>query len=502
MSALDRFRAAAVVPGEVITPEIVERNLSRDGLHEIMNFAGHQYPLTGLNTLYGRGEYEEIGTGLPSYTRAVMQSPPAFGAQLVRSLVLSQARFQFQRYAKSNERYYTSPALNLVDNPCPKGTTGELISKMEWHEGLAGNAFVYRNDARRRLYVPRPDWVTIVHGSQMDAEYPQWQLDSDVLGYLYHPGGTGSSVKPWFILPENMAHWSPLPDPLSPERGMSWLTPVIREIESDTAATKHKVQYFVNGATPNLVVNGIPAKSPEEFKAWVDKIEEGHTGLANAYKTLYLTQGADATVVGANLKDLDYKALQGASETRISVASRVPAPVLGISEGLAGSSLNAGNYGQSRRNFADIWMYPTLTSLVAALAQIVDVPADSRLWHDTDDMPFLREDAKDAAEIESIKATTINVLVSAGYEPASVVAAVQAQNMDLLTHTGKLSVQLQSIDGDTNAETAAAARSVAEVVQKIYLGVANKVLTAEEARKIINQAGADLSGPGPQGAPS
>lgn len=444
MGVLERFRGAALGGEEVITPEAVERNLTLDGLHEIMTFAGHQYPLTGLNTLYGRGEYEEIGSGLPNYMRAVMQSPPAFGAQLVRSLVLSQARFQFQRFAKSNDRYFTSSALALLDAPWPKGTTGELISKMEWHEGLAGNAFVYRNDDRRRLYVPRPDWVTIVHGSEFDAEHPQWQLDSEVLGYLYHPGGTASTVKPWYILPDRMAHWSPLPDPLSPERGMSWLTPVIREIESDTAATKHKTQYFVNGATPNLVVNGIPATNPDEFNSWVDAIEEGHTGVKNAYKTLYLTSGADATVVGANIKDLDYKALQGASETRISVASRVLAPILGISEGLAGSSLNAGNYGQSRRNFADIWMYPTLVSLVGALSQIIDVPSDARLWHDTDDMPFLREDAKDAAEIEQIKSATIRQLVDGGYEPDSVVAAVQAQNMDLLVHTGKLSVQLQT----------------------------------------------------------
>ena len=117
--------------------------------------------------------------------------------------------------------------------------------------------------------------------------------------------------------------------------------------------------------------------------------------------------------------------------------------MLGISEGLAGSSLNAGNYGQSRRNFADIWMYPTLTSLVRCLAQITDEPNDAELWHDTVDMPFLREDAKDAAEIEEVHARTIRQLVDGGFEPTSVVAAVTSQDMSLLEHTGKLSVQLQ-----------------------------------------------------------
>ena len=36
-----------------------------------------------------------------------------------------------------------------------------------------------------------------------------------------------------------------------------------------------------------------------------------------------------------------------------------------------------------------------------------------------------------------------------------------------------------------------------EAVQKIYLGV-DKVITAEEARQILNAYGADLTGTGPQ----
>lgn len=440
MGVLDRFRAAHGVSD--LSRSLTWGDLAKQA-SAYANHNGYQYPL-GLNTTYGEPKHEAIGVGMPAYTSALMQSPPAFGAQLVRSLVLSQSRFQFRRFdARSSDRFFTSRALGLLDRPWPKGTTGELISKMEWHEGLAGNAFVYRNDDQGRLYVLRPDWVTIVHGSSVDPKHPQWQLDSELVGYLYHPGGHGSGVDPWLILPDRMAHWSPLPDPLSPERGMSWLTPVIREIEGDISATRHKVKYFEKGATPNLVVKGIPAETPDQFEAWVNKIGGNHDGLENAYKTLYLTSGADATVVGANLKDLDYKALQGGSETRISVASRVPAPVLGISEGLAGSSLNAGNYGQSRRNFADIWMYPTLQSLVGALSQIVDVPDDAELWHDTTDMPFLREDAKDAAEIVQLDAATIGGLVREGFEPESAKAAVIGKDMSLLVHTGKVSVQLQ-----------------------------------------------------------
>ncbi len=171
-------------------------------------------------------------------------------------------------------------------------------------------------------------------------------------------------------------------------------------------------------------------------------MEEKHAGVANAYRTLYLTLGADATVVGSDMKQLDFKATQGAGETRLAVLSRVPAPLLGISEGLAGSSLNAGNFGMARRMFADTWVYPSLQDVCAALAPLVRVPADAELWFDTADMPILREDAKDAADIEQIKQQTITGYVRDGFTWESSVAAVRGQDVSLLKHSGLVSVQL------------------------------------------------------------
>jgi hypothetical protein len=165
--------------------------------------------------------------------------------------------------------------------------------------------------------------------------------------------------------------------------------------------------------------------------------------VRNAYRTLYLTAGADAKVVGSDLKQLDFKQTQGAGETRIALLGGVPAPLLGISEGLAGSSLNAGNFGMARRIFADMWLYPMLQDVSAALAPVVDVPSDAELWFDTTDIPLLREDGKDAAEIEQMKMTTITGYVREGFTAESSREAVNAQDVTLLQHTGNVSVQLQ-----------------------------------------------------------
>ena len=362
---------------------------------------------------------------------------------MVRALVLCQARFTFRNppwHRATPRRTFGNPDLGLLERPWPNGTTGELVSRMEWHAGLAGNAFVYRQPDRLRVL--RPDWTAILYGSQMEPDWPSGALDADLIGYVYANRGIGQG-EPHLLLPEDVAHWAPLPDPEMTGLGMSWLTPAIRDMQGDRLATEHKIRYFEQGATPNLVVKGIPAVDREAFLQLVDDMEDRHAGVSNAYRTLYLTAGADATVIGSNLAELDLGAVQGRNETRLSVLSRVPAALLGISEGLAGSSLNAGNFSAARRNFADTWVYPSLQDLAGSLAPIVKVPADAELWFDTADMPILREDAKDAADIEAVKAMTITMYVKEGFTAESAVAAVRGQDVSLLKHGGMLSVQLQ-----------------------------------------------------------
>jgi phage portal protein BeeE len=399
-----------------------------------------------LNTTYVGQHIAEISNTLPAYMQALRMSPPAFAAQMVRALVLSQARFVYRnvRSSPTAGKIWGNRDLSTLERPWKNATTGELIARMEWSAGLTGNAFVLRRPDRLRVL--RSDWTAILWGSKLepDSLTPGWAIDAELIGYVYQNGGINAGQgRPESLLPDEVAHWSPLPDPESPGLGMSWITPAVREIQGDKAATEHKLQFFKNGATPNLVVKGIPATTKTQFDELVEMMESQHAGIANAYKTLYLTLGADATVVGSDFRQIDFKATQGAGETRIAFLSRVPAPLLGISEGLAGSSLNAGNFGMARRIFADSWIYPSLQDLAAALAPIIKLPADAELWFDTTDMPILREDAKDAAEIASIKASALRQLWDSGAETESAIATIAPEWAGKLKHTGVFSVQLQ-----------------------------------------------------------
>jgi hypothetical protein len=412
-------------------------------------------PFQTQQTLNG-GRLLKVANTLPSYMAALQASPPAFAAQMVRAMVLSQARFRFRPLpskTSSNRKLFGTGDLAPLEKPWPNGTTGELIAAMEWHAGIAGTSIALRRGTG--IKVLRPDFVAAVYGSHLEPEDPLHAIDGELLGYVYQQGGLGGHGKPQLLSVADVAAWSPIPDPLNPGQGMSWLTPAIREIQVDDAATDFKARFFVNGATPNLVIKGIPAVTKEQFNDIVTMLEGAHGGAVNAFKTLYLTGQADATVVGSNLKDLDLKQLQGASEARISMLSRVPATVLGAVLGLEGSSLNAGNFGQARRLFADTWVFPQLQDLAGSLASIINVPGGSELWTDTTDMPLLREDAKDAAEIDQVKATAIKTLIDAGCTPEAVIATVAPEWTGSLTHTGLVSVQLQ----EPGAAPAAALRT-------------------------------------------
>lgn len=410
-------------------------------------YGGNQYGVGGyglVQTLAGNKASEIVNT-LPGYMAALRQCPPAFAAQLVRASVLSQARFTFRNLPgrPNGRKQFGTRELGILEKPWGSSTTGELIARMEWHAGVAGNAYVTRRPDRLRVL--RPDWVAVLYGSQQEPDDAIHALDGELLGYVYQNGGLYSSGnKPTTLLPGDVAHWSPIPDPEAGEVGMSWVTPAIWEMQGDRMASEHKIRYWENGATPNLVVKGIPAVTKAQFDEIVDAMEAKHAGVANAYRTLYLTAGADATVVGSNLADLDLKSVQGATETRIASLSRVHPVILGIAEGLSGSALNAGNFGMARRIWADTWIYPTLQDLVASLATIIRVPDGAELWFDVTDMPILREDARDAADIGQVHASTVTAYVREGFTWESSVAAVQGQDLSLLKHSGLTSVQLQA----------------------------------------------------------
>jgi hypothetical protein len=374
-------------------------------------------------------------------------NPIVFACMQARFMLFSEARFQYRRLRSGRPgELFGGPSLRRLEQPWPGGTTGDLLARMMVSADLGGNAFpVATKTGGARIL--RPDWVTMVLGSDRAPVERAEDVDAELIAIMYHPGGRHAGGEPEVFLRGEFGHFAPIPDPFAPFRGMSWLTPIVREIRGDTGYTDHKLKFLEQGATVNLVVSldKDVVTTPAAFTSWVDAMDKDHKGLLNAYKTLYLGAGAVPTAIGSDMVQMDFKAVQGAGETRMAAAAGVPPVVVGISEGLQGSSLNAGNYGSARRRFADLTMRPLWRNASGSLAPLAPAPDGAELWYDVRDISFLQEDVKDAADIQQTEALSIRQLIDAGFEPDAVVDAVTAGDLARLRgkHSGLYSVQLQ-----------------------------------------------------------
>ena len=384
---------------------------------------------------------ESMGTSFTGYVQAGYKANGVvFATILARMALFAEARFQWQDMTNYTPgRLFGDQSLTLLERPWRNATTGTLLAHVEQDVSLAGNSYTAARfvDGGWQLRRLRPDHVEIVVGSP-SGDYDD--IDADVVGYRFWPKGIKSG-KPVFLPAEVVAHYAPIPDPTAKFRGMSWLTPVAEEVRSDSAATKHKGKFFDNAATPNMVISIPQMLDKQEFLELVRTHNESHRGVDNAYRTMWLLGGAEPTMVGANLKEMDFAATQGAGETRIAAAGGVPPVIIGLSEGLSAATYS--NYGQARRKFADGWARPQWRSMCAAFEHLLPNPGQARLWYDDTDIPFLQEDQKDDAEIQNRNAQTIRTYVDAGFDPATAVAAVRAGDTNLLRHSGLYSVQLQ-----------------------------------------------------------
>jgi phage portal protein BeeE len=407
--------------------------LSINDWAEYFNFGGNAYPL--MQTTMGSIDRESVGA---TAVAGFKGNGPIFSLVLARLQAFSQVRFQWTRFNGSQPTdLFGTPELSVLERPWKGGTTADLLARMEIHASVAGCAYVTRPQ-RDRLSMLRPDRVTIVMGSETDADDPSEAPDAEIIGFLH----TTSRGKMTVFFPDEVAYYAPIPDPDYRFLGMSWITPVLRDLQADSLATEHKARFFSNAATPNIAIKFDASVSLERVKQFKAMLEAEHKGAFNAWKTLYLGGGADPVPVGSSFKEMDYAVVQGRAESRLAAAAGVPPSWVGFAEGLQGSSLNAGNFNSARRRFSDGTMVHLWTNAATSLETLLGRPPGATLWYDPR-IPFMREDAADVAKIQAGQAQTISSLVKDGFTPESSVAAVTKNDLSLLVHSGLVSVQLQ-----------------------------------------------------------
>jgi hypothetical protein len=423
MGLMSRLRWAASGYRQDVGEPVEEREMSWLTYQSLFSFNGQQYQTSPFRSF--EGGYL-LGTCGPAH--AVLDR---------RASIMGEARPTFQSYSNGKPTdLFSTRELEILKTPWVGGTWRQLVTICESDVAAGGNSYWIRRGAG--LIRLNPDRVTIVVG---DFVIDGVKVGSQLLGYVVQEQGTPGVV----FEPGQIAHYRPGVSVSEPFRGESWLASVASDASSDVELTKYKGNYLKNGAMPSLAVMYEPTIDMAQLEQFVPQFAAKFTGSLNAGKVMHFLGGRDVKTVGATLDQLAFKAVQGAGETRIAAAAGVPAAVAGFSEGMQGSSLNAGNYTATRRLFGDAKIRPLLGSFCESFAPLVAVPAGARLWYDDSGVSFFQEDVTDEANIRQTHAATIRTLIDAGYDPDAVVSAVMNGNFADLTgkHSGLFSVQLQ-----------------------------------------------------------
>jgi phage portal protein BeeE len=379
-----------------------------------------------LTTSYASPDREPVLPQLAAFAQqANSSSAIVFSAALIRMALLSEARFTFQ--AKDDKHLFGNTDLAKVEEPFgPNSTTGHLLARMEQDAFLAGQAYIWDAPGEERLVRLRPDWTTII-SEKVQVGGGGWYRRP--VAYWHEPPRGVLDKGTGFMVPaEECVHWAPVPDPAADFRGMSPLTPIMRDVQGDDDMSRYKIRYLRNDASPNVIIKYAQKLQPGTVDSLRERMAARYGGPDNAGKTLILDQGADLTLVGNSLSQMDFSGVSAVGAERILAACSVPGVLVGL-EPLRGAGRG---FQESMQKFANVWARPQWRSICGALSQVVDVPAGNRLWYDTSDIAALQDGEMERAQAALVRMQAVLAGVQAGATMESVAAAVDAMDLTLL----------------------------------------------------------------------
>lgn len=352
-------------------------------------------------------------------TQAYETNGIVFACTLARMMMLAEASFKFR--SVRDKHLFGNPDLGILEYPWPGATAGELWARMEQQSSLYGNAFVAKIEDDELLVLPANE-IVIVSEQVTSSNGVRYKRP---IGYDWDPtrlpGVTGKSEAQFFTVDE-VAHWSPIPDPAARFRGMSWLTPVLRDVTADNAMTAYKTLYMDHGSPVTAVKYDRPLRA-ETMDYMVERIKAKYGGVGNAWNPLIFDQGADP-IMSAGFDQIDFRNVQSGGEIRICGAAGVPPILVGLP--------SDDEYSAAMRQFADMHMRPLWRSACASLEKLVVVPTDSQLWYDTSDIAALQAAETEKAQVTQVSAAAMLTFIQAGFTRDSVILAVTSGDLSLL----------------------------------------------------------------------
>lgn len=334
----------------------------------------------------------------------------------------------------------------------------EYVELIQQHIELTGKGFVILailGGYPVEMWWARPDRMTPV-------PHPTKYL----AGWIYQgPAGERVPLSVEEVIPLRM------PDPIDPYGGMGPVQALLADLDSTRYAAEWNRNFFTNGAEPGGVVEVPEEMDDDEFKQFQSRWEEQHRGVARAHRVALLEGGAKWVTTSISQKDMQFVQLRTSSRDTIMEAYTIHKAELGIAEDVNRANAEAGEV-----IFAKRLTVPRLERWKAALNhRLLPMYGNTAKNLEFDyDSPVPEDEEAERAELTA-RVDAVVKLVAAG---ASWAGACDAVGFSQIEQVG--------VAGESTSP-----RQVAEMVQKLYLGVGT-IITWEEGRQILVDAGAQL----------
>lgn len=323
---------------------------------------------------------------------------------------------------------------------------------------LQGNAYGLISSSDRLGYPTQidlidPQWVS-VSKSNGDDTTPTGRRIPSGRKIFKVKGATLTSNEVWHC-----------PGPMMPGdlAGLSPVKYAARVIGMGIEAEQFSLDFYRNGTHPTSVVETDQAITKEDADLIKQRIADATAG-----------RGTPVLGLGAKLRPWqvtpqDAALLESQQYNTLAVCRLFGVPPEMIGAAMSGTSVTYANREQRAQDFLTYAINPWLARLEDAFSGLF--PRTTFVKFDTKSL--LKSDLKTRYEAWKIG-------IDGGWLEEAEARAFE--DLPPLPDSE-----------DTSQES----RDVFEAVQKIYLGVVNKVLTADEARTLLNRVGADLTVPGP-----
>lgn len=250
--------------------------------------------------------------------------------------------------AEKGERIVPADLRELLDDPNPWMSYGDLITLTFIDELLTGDAFWYLygrgEDSHKPLAIYRlsPALVEVVAGTGSEL----------ITGYKYEVPG----LQPVEFDAEDVIHFK-RPNPHNMYRGAGLIAGGPRVYDGEIALTNTKAQYFEHGAKLSGVLESERTMTDTAIQKLRRQFMGSYAGSDNAFKVAVLERGLKFTPISATAVEAEFGAMSEQSRDRIFAAFGIPKSMFGIE---AHNRPATGQSAEDRREFANTKMRPEL----------------------------------------------------------------------------------------------------------------------------------------------